>query len=145
MSKKTQQNTTKQIIPLKYYQAMELRFDGYRYSEISKKINLSVGHLRTLFCKSGVLYDIYQDYTNKELKYRQKHARETLGAHIEDVARRLVQIVNTGSEKNAISAGKIILDRAMKENESTLENHNTSGISVVEVLKAIEKVERERR
>ena len=139
------QNNTRALLPLHYFQAMQLRFEGYKYHEIAKKVDLSEFTLRHLFCKGGVLYEIYQDYCIKEADIRRNEARDTMSAHIDDVARRLVQIVNTGKEIPAIMAGKEILDRIEGKTKETIEHSGTVGIAVVDVLKAIKEAQDEIR
>jgi hypothetical protein len=140
-----EQNRTKELMPLKYFDAIRMRFGGYTYAEISKKVDLKEGYLRQLFCKGGVLHDTYQDYAEKEREYRQEHTKEIFNAHVESVARRFVQIVNTGKEMSAIIAGKEILDRTIGKVQDKIEHTGSVGIAVVDVLKAIEKIENENR
>jgi len=71
--------------------------------------------------------------------------KKPFAAHIDDVARRFVQIVNTGAEMPAIVAGKEILERVEGKVKDQVEHGGTVGVAVVDVLKAIEKVEDEQQ
>lgn len=142
---KPQQKKTFELMPLAYYEAMEMRFLGFTYKEISKKVELSEGHLRVLFHKNGILHDAYQDYVAKEVQYRVDHTREIFSAHIEEVARRFVTIVTSGKDIPAIMAGKEILERVLgKVKDDVNLNHSGGvGVALVDMVRAVHQFRNE--
>jgi len=107
-------NKDKAIVPVIYYEIMRLRLEGHTYDSIAHRTNYSVGHITKLFYKKGLLYDLWQEYKENEIKERTELARQIFAANIDKVCRRMITIATSSTnDQAAISASKEVLDRAL--------------------------------
>lgn len=57
--------TSRSIIPAEYYDMFAMRVKGADYQQIALSTGYSYGWVRTLFSRSGKLYQFYRDYVEE--------------------------------------------------------------------------------
>ncbi len=101
-----------------YQSAIELRYEGLTYREISEKLGngLSELTLRHYFARDGQLHDTYEEYEDDQNKLRCKEAKTLLRRETIHAARALINTLNRAEEKEdyalILKVAAMILDRS---------------------------------
>lgn len=104
------------VLPEAELMAVEMKFEGFNYIEISQKTGINYKTVRTWFAKNGKLYDYYRAYAQEESKLRRAEAHDTFKAHLNNAVRTLVQVMNKGKlEVARVQAAKEIINRQLGE------------------------------
>lgn len=101
--------------------AIELRYRGYGYAEIADKVMRKEGYLRTVFCKGGRLYPIYQKYKETQDRNRQERFERVQGS-LDNLAMKAVETIEVvlgnndagrNNDSNRLKAAQDVLDRTI--------------------------------
>ncbi len=67
-NKSAVQNRTnsKELVPPWYFTAFGLRMQGLTYDQIAESVRKSPAHVRSLFAKSGAMYEYWREYASIE-------------------------------------------------------------------------------
>ncbi len=112
-----------EILPSIEHRAIELRFEGYPYSEIQKTLAKEypteiIPHFNTIkswFRTGGKLASNYFEYAKVEGDFRHKHTQDIFKAHVTTAIQTMVQLLGSPSHMVRMLAAKEILNRQLGE------------------------------
>jgi len=109
MAKDTLQNRTNKLVPSAYYEMFALRIKGYDMKDIADQTGYSHQHVRNIFSKGGVLYDLWRDWVQNRKADKVEEAMDLMFEHLPDVVKANIAHAMTGTP-GAPFARKLIFD-----------------------------------
>lgn len=85
--KKLRNLTSRSIIPAEYYDMFAMRVKGADYQQIAQATGYSYGHVRTLFSRSGKLYQFYRDYVEEHKAEAIEQATDIMFEHLPETVK----------------------------------------------------------
>jgi len=133
-----------------HYLAMEMRYQGKEYPEISQAImekfgkEFKAGSLRNWFSDGGKLFSLYYEFTEKMNNGLIKEARVWDRALLQKSYRRLSEGLDKGNDSDAIKIAIFLIERTVGKASENI-NLNISeleNLSDDELLKRLQAVTR---
>ena len=84
---KIQKVATKELVPMAYYDMFALRILGATYEEIAKKTGYNASYVRRLFCRGGVLHQLYRDWVDNKKKENIEEMFDVIFGNLPDIIR----------------------------------------------------------
>jgi len=98
---------------LKCQQAIRLKYKGFKYKEISKRLGVAVPTLKGWFMSGGALYDAYKDFSQKMCSTIQDDAADQIAKNVDVAAEMIVALMGSEKDEVKFKAAVHILDRCL--------------------------------
>jgi hypothetical protein len=139
-------NNTKSLVSTVYYQMFQLRLMGLTYPQIAGKTGYSEDHVKHIFAKGGVLYELWQEWKRAAKENSLEEALDLMFGHLPDIARANVVDAKQTNSPVGIAARKMIFDYTLGKPEEKLKVNAQVGIyTVADLIKAATIYENEQR
>ena len=141
------------LLPAYKFYAVQQRALRIPYLTISRKINekwdvnISEQTVKNWFWSQGSLYKFYRAYVD-EIREMEKEATEDfIAGNLSKAAETLAMVMAGQGDSPQVAAAKIFLDRGLGKvaEKADINIKATIGIAMVDVLKAIDQIEDERK
>lgn len=105
----------------KEQQAIELKYEGVTYQEISKKIDQPFPTIRDWFMTKGKLKEAYDEYEREQNNFRVEEAKKIIRKNIANAAKVVVNSLAAQEPSVKLKAALEMLDREMGKAKETVE------------------------
>lgn len=124
------------IVPAIYYDMFAMRVAGADYRQIAEATGYHYNYVRTLFCRTGKLYQFYRDYVEEHKAEKIEQATDILFESLPDTVRANIAHGLTPTE-GAVMARKLTFDYTLGSPEQKIKLDARVGIfSMADFIKA---------
>src|SRR3989338_825034 len=128
MADKKALNSTKSLVPVKYYEIFAYRLIGLTYKQIGSKTNYSEGYIKHLFCSKGVLFEFWLSWLKMAKEESIEEALTMMFGHLPDIVRANIIDAKTTGSMIGIAARKILFEYTLGKPEERLKLDAKLGI-----------------
>ncbi len=130
MSTEILQNSTKTLVPSRYYDIFGLRVMGCDYKTIAEKTGYSYQHIRNIFARSGVLYEFWRHWCDEHKKEALEEATDMEWGQLPDIVRANIISAKDTKTMVGVAARKMIFDRTFGRPEDRIKiNANVAVVN----------------
>jgi len=141
------------LLPAYKYYAVQKRAERVPYITIARRIkekyneDVSEQRVKNWFWSRGSLYKFYRAYVDEIREMEKEATKDFIDGNLSKAAVTLAQVMAGQGDSAQVAAAKIFLDRGLGKvkEEKDIRVSGTVGVAMVDVLKAIDQIEDEKR
>lgn len=130
MEKITSQKTTnsKSVIPAWYFIAFGLRMKGLTFAQIAEYVRKHPDYVRSLFARSGAMYEYWREHANEEQKDNTEAAMDMIFGHLPEYTRAAIVVAKNTTSMIGVAQRDRLFDYALGKPEDRIKLNATVGV-----------------